>query len=49
MSIQRVRTLRDLGADVISIGALTHSAEAADISLKLRPVEDGAPLLVPAT
>jgi nicotinate-nucleotide pyrophosphorylase (carboxylating) len=46
MSLQRVQTLREIGADVISIGALTHSAEAADISLRLRPIEDGAPLVV---
>lgn len=31
----RVRVLSELGVDVISVGALTHSAPAADISLKL--------------
>ncbi len=37
----RYETLRDYalpGVDVISIGALTHSAPAADLSLDLRPV-----------
>lgn len=45
MSLERVARLRDFGADVISIGALTHSAPAADISLRLRPVSEGAPPL----
>jgi nicotinate-nucleotide pyrophosphorylase (carboxylating) len=43
MSLERVDAVSRLGADAISIGALTHSAPAADISLKLRPVEDIAP------
>jgi nicotinate-nucleotide pyrophosphorylase len=30
-----VRTLADSGADYVSIGALTHSAPAADISLEV--------------
>jgi nicotinate-nucleotide pyrophosphorylase (carboxylating) len=33
MSIARVGTLAELGVDVISVGALTHSAPAADIGL----------------
>lgn len=35
MTVERVRTLADSGADYISIGALTHSAPAADISLEV--------------
>jgi nicotinate-nucleotide pyrophosphorylase (carboxylating) len=37
----RLDTLRDLalpGVDVISVGALTHSAPAADLSLTVRPL-----------
>src|SRR5690606_317120 len=45
MSLARVATLRDFGADIVSVGALTHSAPAADISLRLRPVAEGAPPL----
>jgi nicotinate-nucleotide pyrophosphorylase (carboxylating) len=33
VSVERVATLAELGIDVISIGALTHSAPAADIGL----------------
>lgn len=43
MSLERIDALSRLGADAISIGALTHSAPAADISLRLRPVEADAP------
>jgi nicotinate-nucleotide pyrophosphorylase (carboxylating) len=38
----RFETLRDFalpGVDVISIGALTHSAPAADLSLTVLPVK----------
>lgn len=35
MTVERVRTLADSGADYVSIGALTHSAPAADISLEV--------------
>ncbi len=43
MSLERIDTVSRLGADAVSIGALTHSAKAADISLRLRPVEQDAP------
>jgi nicotinate-nucleotide pyrophosphorylase (carboxylating) len=43
MSLERMKTVAHLGADAISIGALTHSAPAADISLQLKRVEEGAP------
>ena len=35
MTMDRVRALADSGADYISIGAVTHSAPAADISLEV--------------
>jgi nicotinate-nucleotide pyrophosphorylase (carboxylating) len=35
MTLDRVRRLADSGADFVSIGALTHSAAAADISLEI--------------
>ena len=35
MTLARVRAIAALGADCVSIGALTHSAPAADISLEL--------------
>ena len=35
MTLARVRTLAPCGADFISIGALTHSAPAADLSLEI--------------
>jgi nicotinate-nucleotide pyrophosphorylase (carboxylating) len=36
ISLQNVRAYSDAGADFISIGALTHSAKAADIALKVK-------------
>jgi nicotinate-nucleotide pyrophosphorylase (carboxylating) len=35
IAIDRVRTLASLGVDVVSVGALTHSAPAADVALAL--------------
>ncbi len=35
ITLERVRSLAHAGVDVISVGALTHSAAAADISLRL--------------
>src|SRR5690606_12307846 len=43
MTLERVRAVSDWGADAVSVGALTHSAPAADISLRLRSVGEGAP------
>lgn len=40
MSLARVRALADAGADVVSVGALTHSAPAADISLEITIAAD---------
>lgn len=34
MSIERVRSVAELGVDYISVGALTHSAPVADVSLE---------------
>ena len=35
MTIDRVARLAGTGADDVSVGALTHSAPAADISLEI--------------
>jgi nicotinate-nucleotide pyrophosphorylase (carboxylating) len=36
ITLSRVRSLAELGVDVISVGALTHSAPAGDVALDLR-------------
>ena len=41
MTLARVRAYAGAGADAISVGALTHSVEAADISLELEVARDG--------
>lgn len=41
VTLERAARLSRLGVDVISVGALTHSARAADISLRLRRQSDG--------
>lgn len=44
ISLERVRGVAGTGVDWISVGALTHSAPVADLSLRIRPVaseEDG--------
>jgi nicotinate-nucleotide pyrophosphorylase (carboxylating) len=43
VTLERMRVLAGLGADVISVGALTHSAPAADISLELQTDVGPAP------
>lgn len=43
MTLERMPEVAALGVDVVSVGALTHSAPAADISLRLYRVEEGAP------
>lgn len=35
MDIERLATLSEVGVDVVSVGALTHSARAADLSMRL--------------
>jgi nicotinate-nucleotide pyrophosphorylase (carboxylating) len=37
VTLERVPALTALGADTVSVGALTHSAPAADISLEMPP------------
>jgi len=36
MNLQNIREVAETGVDLISVGALTHSAPAADLSLKIR-------------
>jgi nicotinate-nucleotide pyrophosphorylase (carboxylating) len=42
VSLDRIRDIGKTGVDVISIGALTHSARAIDFSCEIRPVEGNA-------
>jgi nicotinate-nucleotide pyrophosphorylase (carboxylating) len=35
MSLERVRSVAETGVDFISVGALTHSAPALDLSMRL--------------
>ena len=42
VSLDRIRDISKTGVDVISIGALTHSARAIDFSCDIRPVEASA-------
>lgn len=35
MTVDRLETLGDIGLDVVSVGALTHSAPAVDISMRM--------------
>jgi nicotinate-nucleotide pyrophosphorylase (carboxylating) len=37
INLENVRAVAETGIDIISIGALTHSAEALDISLEIEP------------
>ncbi|MGD9497785.1 MAG: carboxylating nicotinate-nucleotide diphosphorylase [Armatimonadota bacterium] len=39
MSLERVRSVAELGVDLISVGRLTHSAPAIDISLELEMLD----------
>ncbi len=38
VTLENVRELAECGVDLISVGAITHSAPAVDISLKTRPL-----------
>ncbi len=40
VTLETVRSIAETGVDLISIGALTHSAPAADISMELRGLPD---------
>jgi nicotinate-nucleotide pyrophosphorylase (carboxylating) len=35
VTLENVRSIAETGVDIISVGALTHSASAADISMKI--------------
>ncbi|MGQ9546680.1 MAG: carboxylating nicotinate-nucleotide diphosphorylase [Dehalococcoidia bacterium] len=39
ITLQNVRAVAETGVDIISIGALTHSARALDVSLELEPTD----------
>lgn len=43
VTLDRMHELAKTGVDVISIGALTHSARAVDLSFDVRPVSGGRP------
>lgn len=43
VTMDRMHELAKTGVDVISIGALTHSARAVDLSFDVRPVTGGRP------
>jgi nicotinate-nucleotide pyrophosphorylase (carboxylating) len=38
VTLDRIPELARAGVDVVSVGALTHSARAADISLEIEPL-----------
>jgi nicotinate-nucleotide pyrophosphorylase (carboxylating) len=38
VSLETVRAIAETGVDYISVGALTHSAPALDLSLRLDPL-----------
>jgi len=42
VTLERVRAIADTGVDFISVGALTHSAPAADLSLLIQVDETPA-------
>jgi len=42
MTLQRVRAVAETGVNLISVGALTHSPAAADISLNVVQTERGS-------
>lgn len=37
VTLENVRKVAETGVDIISVGALTHSAAAADLSMKIKP------------
>jgi nicotinate-nucleotide pyrophosphorylase (carboxylating) len=36
LTAERIRSVAELGVDILSIGALTHSVEAFDISMRMK-------------
>lgn len=43
VSLDRIRDISKTGVDVISIGALTHSARSIDFSCDIRPIDSSRP------
>lgn len=43
VNLQTVRAIADTGVDCISVGSLTHSARAVDLSMEIVPAQPGAP------
>ena len=43
VTLATVRAYAEAGADLISVGALTHSAPGADISLEIEPLPSSTP------
>jgi nicotinate-nucleotide pyrophosphorylase (carboxylating) len=41
VTLATVRAYAEAGADFIAVGALTHSAPSADISLEVEPIRGG--------
>ena len=39
MNLETIRSYAETGVDYISIGALTHSAKAADMSMRIIPAQ----------
>jgi nicotinate-nucleotide pyrophosphorylase (carboxylating) len=39
VTLERLHEIAETGADFVSVGALTHSVRAADISFELEPLE----------
>ncbi len=44
VTIDSLQALSDAGVDLISVGALTHSARSMDLSMRISPLEEGAAL-----
>jgi nicotinate-nucleotide pyrophosphorylase (carboxylating) len=38
MELDKVRAFADAGVDLISVGKITHSAKAVDISFKIKTI-----------
>ena len=49
ITLDRMAALAGIGADFVSVGALTHSAPAADLSLELEPLPSASAGMQPTT
>ena len=38
VTLETVRSIAETGIDLISVGALTHSAPSADLSMRIEPI-----------